>query len=265
MVGVCLVRKYKDTEADSQCKDCPHRSSSNMIGATSVAGCLCDPGYTPFENQCIDCVLGKYKETRANEECVACPPNSTTSANCLGVDGLDHCYCNAGLGLLNNTCSQCPSNTYWELYWPIYTLKSSRCAMCPAYSRSVKGSISIEGCSCVYGSGTYESFYDEDIERTKYKYSCLSTSSGARPALRMSVLSSRRVYKGQYCVFSLAKHLFHYSAAQHLFHYSAAQHLFDYPAAKHLFHYSTATDLVYYQSCWERRKCISYMRGDKLR
>ena len=163
----CLQVKYKDTEADSQCKDCPAKSSTDIIGATSVAGCLCLPGYTPFENQCIACVLGKYKSTRANEECVACPQNATTSANGAGFsDDLDHCYCNPGLGLLNNACSPCPSNTYWELYSPSYQRKSSRCASCPAYSRSVKGSISIEGCSCVHGNETYEIIYDEDMKRT---------------------------------------------------------------------------------------------------
>jgi hypothetical protein len=121
---------------------------TSILTTISVTHCQCPRGETLIDNQCTACVVGKYKENMGNSEYVDCPLNFTTSPTSIDIDSLDHSSCKQGFGLLNNACSLCPVNSFWELYWKFFTLpQSSRCASCLVYSLSVDCSISIEQCA----------------------------------------------------------------------------------------------------------------------
>jgi hypothetical protein len=92
--------------------------------------------------------------------CNPCPPSSTlaagtvdqTSCNCNSgyVLSQGNCYlstCAAGTYVVQNSCVNCPANTYKTTSTALY----SDCLKCPAHSTSPSGSTSLSMCSCNAG------------------------------------------------------------------------------------------------------------------
>ena len=90
----CASNQYAEQGA---CKDCPTNSLAQP-GASSVADCLCLPGFELSNGtSCQACPQGFYSTHSSNAPCVACPKGSTTAGS--GATQLTACGESAGLCL----------------------------------------------------------------------------------------------------------------------------------------------------------------------
>ncbi|XP_076362752.1 uncharacterized protein LOC143253197 isoform X3 [Tachypleus tridentatus] len=85
----CRKNSYKNSQESEFCIECPPHSHTNGTGKTSLADCLCDPGYSGDLMKNISC-------TDIDE----CEENSFgCSHNCVNTPGSVHCTCPLGLEL----------------------------------------------------------------------------------------------------------------------------------------------------------------------
>ena len=175
---------------------CPVSSTTLTQYESDLENCRCKLGFSPtgvYPDFCTHCQPGTYKDVISNGHCTECPSNTyleTTGAvdvsqciNCLhatspsGSQSYADCTCNAGYVRRNgeafylqggceacnagkfwhqNTCQECPKNTYSTLE------AQTNCISCPAHSITTStGMIHISACSCVAG---YQSVADVNGE-----------------------------------------------------------------------------------------------------
>jgi len=90
----CPAGKFKSTEADSVCVNCPDYSTS-AAGAVNITDCECAKGTTyPFQyDSCSWCPFGKYKDVVGSSACSDCPQYSYGTP---GIpDSIDFCIFSA--------------------------------------------------------------------------------------------------------------------------------------------------------------------------
>jgi alpha-tubulin suppressor-like RCC1 family protein len=111
----CSLGKYKDIIGADLCLDCPLRSTTLLLGATTRSDCVCDKGSTgPSEGPCIACSLNFYKDTIGDANCTFCGPNLVTLAE--GSDQLKLCLCDLShYGPLGGPCRACDVNSRKEV------------------------------------------------------------------------------------------------------------------------------------------------------
>lgn len=107
----CAIGSFSSASSNEACTPCgsvlPH-STTLAGGATSPDQCVCEPGYTMQDGQCVACASGGTKNVAGNMACVSCPANAQ-----LPVDlphQLSSCRCNAGYAGDQFGCSACPLN-----------------------------------------------------------------------------------------------------------------------------------------------------------
>ena len=78
----CPAGKFKSTEQDGLCVNCPEDSSSSA-GAVRETDCECQKGYTypiiyipPSYKTCTMCPDNTYKDVVGSSACTACPQGS---------------------------------------------------------------------------------------------------------------------------------------------------------------------------------------------
>lgn len=100
----CPVNHYNDGSL-LQCKPCPSPSSfSSLGGLTSVAECVCQPGYERVGGVCTACGLGSYKTATGDGACTPCWAHATTLQTASTSPA--HCKCVANYGT-NKDCVLC--------------------------------------------------------------------------------------------------------------------------------------------------------------
>ena len=71
---VCEGGSYSNISAavaKTQCRACPANSISGP-GSSSIADCICDPGYSGMNGICSRCTEGKYKPHNGSAPCTFC-------------------------------------------------------------------------------------------------------------------------------------------------------------------------------------------------
>ena len=93
----CMLDQYVDP-ATGQCIVCPSHSVAQP-GASSLADCLCSPGYQLEEppRGCQLCPQGSYSSFATNVPCRTCPQGSTTAG--MGATSITACGASADLCL----------------------------------------------------------------------------------------------------------------------------------------------------------------------
>jgi hypothetical protein len=100
----CPVNHYNDGSL-LHCEPCPSPSSfSSLGGLTSVAGCVCQPGYERVGGVCAACGLGSYKTATGDGPCTPCWAHATTLQTASTSPA--HCKCVANYGT-NKDCVLC--------------------------------------------------------------------------------------------------------------------------------------------------------------
>jgi len=143
----CVRGTYKATNGSAPCVICPRNTYSTVLasdsdtclqcpnhtsspdGTASIAGCICNPGFTGVD-VCVECVAGSYKPENGSSPCTLCPhgtystqsqqvsistclqcPNHTSAPQ--GSDNITRCICNVGYtGPDGVTCTACPPGFY---------------------------------------------------------------------------------------------------------------------------------------------------------
>ena len=142
----CMSHQYiEDTPEGLMCVDCVANSGAQP-GGVGVLSCLCDPGFTAANGQCVPCPVGAYKGVPGNGECTRCAPGfegadaslhpgRAAYVEALGLD--------PDLRLSEHACVQCQPGAY-EL--------EQTCVSCPPYSFVLGyGALSVSSCECVAG------------------------------------------------------------------------------------------------------------------
>jgi hypothetical protein len=137
----CATGTYKAGTGSAPCAACP-TDSSNSAGATSVASCLCNAGYTgPDGGPCVACVANEYKASSGSAACTTCP---TYSVSLPASTSANNCTCNAGYTGL--ACAACTAGTYKV------STGSEACTACPDNTNTLAlGAESILACVCNAG------------------------------------------------------------------------------------------------------------------
>ena len=157
----CPVGYYKPNRGDGPCFTCPHGMSTYSKGASSVAECVCLPGWSPNskEGGCTPCPEDTYRPFQATtttlpsllSACLPCPVNETT----FGRINSSKCSCRQGLMRLNSgECVPCRANTSCRpCRSDDVVCPPSRVITTPCFSRSSspEGSQTIENCTCDSG------------------------------------------------------------------------------------------------------------------
>jgi hypothetical protein len=100
----CPVNHYNDGSS-VHCEPCPSPSSfSSLGGLTSVAECVCQPGYERVGGVCTACGLGSYKTATGDGPCTPCWAHATTLQTASTSPA--HCKCVANYGT-NKDCVLC--------------------------------------------------------------------------------------------------------------------------------------------------------------
>ncbi|KJE94762.1 hypothetical protein, variant [Capsaspora owczarzaki ATCC 30864] len=143
--SVCAADSYQDETGKTSCKSCPGSSSTlGVSGATSVAQCVCAPGYrwdgalsvcSPCEmgSRCVNgiqtaCTAGTYQPNTTRSTCEPCPAGSiSTSPGAV-------------------MCTGCGSSQYQPLPG------KTSCQSCPQRSsHSSTHETSVSACVCQVG------------------------------------------------------------------------------------------------------------------
>lgn len=148
----CLAGTYKQTY-EGGCKTCPNNHSS-FEGASSQTQCLCDKGmgFVQNESSCRPCENGYVKYDISNTPCSAClpdipcltceDPNTAEDTRflrrqCLPVAGFF--FDETGKAV------ECANGTYKE------EIGTGPCVPCQHMQTSLRGSVSLDNCTCMQG------------------------------------------------------------------------------------------------------------------
>ena len=136
--------------AMTSCNPCP-ASSYSEPGSINVTDCKCNKGYTGANGaECRACLAGTYKVINGSGGCVQCAEGMYSME--VGATSLKTCLaCPAGTYSWqagSSSCLFCSPGTYSNA-----TGQSSpeTCVSCPNNSISLKGSESLEDCTCIKG------------------------------------------------------------------------------------------------------------------
>lgn len=145
----------------TQCDACPTNTVTRSPGTLSVAGCLCDVGYTGTLNfpgqMCTQCPTMTYKARLGPAVCVSCPPNSGSAGyGSNGFNSKSLCLCDPGYqGTLVDggatNCEPCPLDTYKE------SSGAGPCGACEANSGTFQRTGAKLQPECMCGPGFYPS------------------------------------------------------------------------------------------------------------
>ena len=119
----CSQGTYMESTGASGCKQCPSNSSS-PVGASLLAHCACNAGYTGGMNggQCTACDPGFAKAVNGTSPCEICQRGSFSVAG-------------------RSACSLCAANTFNN------RLGASSCMSCQAPAKSSRGSQNVSACT----------------------------------------------------------------------------------------------------------------------
>ena len=122
----CAAGSYS-TDTRFVCLDCPPNSHSH-VASVSLTACICNPGWTGTNDDCLACVAGKYKLMNGSAACTLCAPGKYSEVPNASTD----------------TCSDCAAGSYSE---------DSRmvCVRCPANSDLPVAGVSLSACRCNAG------------------------------------------------------------------------------------------------------------------
>lgn len=191
--GTCVAcgnGEYSSSSAQTTCATCPGTSGHELTAVNSIAGCLCDPGYTGTNGVCTICQAGTFKASSGSEPCETCASGTISGdgasvcSSCPdnsvgGGSSIDDCLCEPGFqrsGDLcvacvegkyknetsNAVCLDCEAGTFSDAAQtvqcdacPIDTYQSltgqTVCQNCIANSASGNGSAVETDCKCVQG------------------------------------------------------------------------------------------------------------------
>ena len=180
---VCERGSYSNISAavaKTQCRACPANSMSGP-GSSSIADCICDPGYSGMNGICSRCTEGKYKPHNgsapctfceagkysgsqgavAESDCLSCPAHSTSQEGSISQGD---CKCLAGWTGTSSLCAKCGKGTYKN------KTGSESCTQCPDASgnhasTSPAQSDDVSDCKC--NAGYYDSGTDGTLTCTQ--------------------------------------------------------------------------------------------------
>jgi hypothetical protein len=146
-VQACFSGNYKEGRGDGPCHLCPAGSSTGSDAATSLADCVCLPGFRadrdPQTRALRSCAKCGWNHSRSpfqpdDAACAPCPPNTHTP-----TDSSAFCYCGAGfyLSSLDNTCQRCIAD--------FYCAADNNITACPSFSAAPAGSSARGDCRCL--------------------------------------------------------------------------------------------------------------------
>ena len=122
------------------------RSDGNIAQATDISTCLCPVGmFHVNDTACGVCAVGTYKSEVSNaESCSSCADTFTTSGT--QSTSITSCMCPAGTRLQQDTCTECPVDTFKTGISNV-----SQCTSCRLNSVSNASSTLISDCKCIPG------------------------------------------------------------------------------------------------------------------
>lgn len=188
----CAIGSFSSANSNDACTPCssvlPH-STTLAGGATSLDACVCEPGYTLEDGQCVACASGGTKHFPGNMACVQCPANAALPVG--SPHQQDSCRCNAGYAGNQFECSACALSFFKSASGNFacqacgigtltYNTASTTCvsAGCLPGKRKKAGSETCESCA----QGKFKSAYGDG--------SC-SVCSGARSRSKKGATSSK--------------------------------------------------------------------------
>ena len=122
------------------------RSDGNIAQATDISTCLCPVGmFHVNDTACEVCEVGAYKSEVSNaESCSSCADTFTTSST--QSTSITSCMCPAGTRLQQDTCTECPVDTFKTGISNV-----TQCTPCRLNSVSNASSTKISDCKCIPG------------------------------------------------------------------------------------------------------------------
>lgn len=255
----CPIGKYGtggegSIDEESQCIACPSNTygsideSSNLAvcvqcnsnsvsvaGSTSVDSCVCDVGYSEFNQNCVPCVGSYFKATIGNDACVPCDlqlftnvTGATSCLNCpanserLSLDStlsIESCVCKPGFtGNNGENCIQCNAGTFKTIYGSsscvgcgdyayfqeVDSTNVNYCKACPEHSTSLTGlAFGIAECTCQEGFYRFDNvtcvqcFNNFYCPDEHHMYECPANTQSASGSHTISQCTCNAGYYGQ--------------------------------------------------------------------
>lgn len=112
----CAAGSFQSATGATACVRCGDNAGGYQLGAVSMAGCVCLPGFAPAGDACVPCAAGFYDEgnrTR-NASCVECPVSQTTASGAVGQASCAPCAAGTMYGGRQHGCRVCPIGTRVE-------------------------------------------------------------------------------------------------------------------------------------------------------
>ncbi|SCO65374.1 cysteine repeat modular protein 2, putative [Plasmodium vivax] len=107
------INEYMKHGNMHECTKCQENSITKNEGSTSIAQCLCLPGYELNNNdECVPCAMGTWKSETSNTPCIFhCYPNSQSLIRGSRSEEESECKCLKGYYFVSkdgiNFCEQC--------------------------------------------------------------------------------------------------------------------------------------------------------------
>ena len=141
-VEVHTIASSSTSITSARIQSCPPNHVS-PADSTSLADCVCAPGFSKQASTCEPCAADSYKATAGD---AACTPCGAGKRSLPGAETPDHCLCDAGF--TGAACSPCSHNTY-KTY-----VGAASCRACPGNTSQALGTLgatSLDSCQCNAG------------------------------------------------------------------------------------------------------------------
>jgi hypothetical protein len=86
----CPIGKYKPLAGDHNCTTCPATLTTETLGNTSAAACICAPGHGHAAGVCTQCSANTFKSGFNMQSCSPCPEHTAAAP---GSDKIQACVC----------------------------------------------------------------------------------------------------------------------------------------------------------------------------
>ncbi|GAW79322.1 cysteine repeat modular protein 2 [Plasmodium gonderi] len=162
------INEYTKNKNIYECSKCRENSITKSEASTSMAQCLCLPGYELKSNGiCVPCAVGTWKSELSNSPCIFhCYPNSYSLVRGSRSEEESECKCLKGYYFVSkdgvNFCEQCDIG-----YFCPGEYKGNQ-KKCPENTTNVKQqNFSIKSCKCDIGFEPFDSSNLNDYDFRK--------------------------------------------------------------------------------------------------